>query len=131
MTQRGFRSLPSLWVVLVVALFVALRLSSSWRARGRGTRRSTAGPTSECVAVDVAVFLDGKGTAGPKCSMILWLHVRYDRPAIAIVVVPPDVLVPGSSGSGRRLRSAIRGTVWPAAGTRAMGGHARVHVGGR
>jgi hypothetical protein len=133
MTQRRFSSVPGLWAVLVIALFVALvavvvlATSGPWHPLLPTARAAlVSAPPS-----DVAVFLDGKGTAGPESSMILWLHVRYDRPAIAIVVVPPDVLVPGSGGSGQAL--ALGDLVersGPSAGTRAVGGMLGVHVGG-
>ncbi len=115
MTQRRFRLCPACGSSLVVALFVALAVvvvlatPGPWHPLLPTARADlVSAPPS-----DVAVFLDGKGTAGPECSMILWLHVRYDRPAIAVVVVPPDVLVPGSGGSGQRARAGrSRGAIW-------------------
>ena len=63
--------------------------------------------------------------------MIFWLHVRYDRPAIAIVLVPPGVLVPGSGESGHALAlGELVERSGAAAGTRAVGGMLGVHVGG-
>jgi hypothetical protein len=45
------------------------------------------------------VFLDGKGSPGPRSDMVLWLHTDYERLTLAVVVVPPEVLVPGAGGS--------------------------------
>ena len=133
MTQRRLRHRPGLWGALVIALFVALAVvvvlatPGPWHPLLPTARADlVSAPPS-----DVAVFLDGKGAAGYECRMILWLHVRYDRPAIAIVVVPPGVLVPGSGESGHAL--ALGDLVersGAAAGTRAVGGMLGVHVGG-
>ena len=133
MTPRRFRYLPGPWVAFVIALFVALAVlialgtPGPWHALLPTARADlVSAPPS-----DVAVFLDGKGTVGPTCDMILWLHVRYDRPALAVVVVPPDVLVPGADGAGHAIPLGdLVEQSGPAAGTRALGGMLHVHVGG-
>jgi hypothetical protein len=133
MTPHRFRHLPGPWVASVIALFVllaaviALATPGPWHALLPTARADlVSAPPS-----DVAVFLDGTGTVGPKCHLILWLHMSYDRPALTIVVVPPDVPVTSSGGAGRSL--ALGDLVeqsGPAAGARAMGSLLGVHVGG-
>jgi hypothetical protein len=131
MTPR--RYLPSPWVAFVIALFVllavviALATPGPWHALLPTARADLVSPPPS----DVAVFVDGTGTVGPKCHMILWLHLRYDRPALAVVVVPPDVLVASSGSAGHPLSLGdLVEQSGPAAATRAMGSMLGVHVGG-
>jgi hypothetical protein len=101
MTDRAAsRRLPHLWVVFVAALVVAtvvvigLATPGPWHAVLPAARAALVGKPP----ADLVVFLDGEGSPGPRSEMILWLHAGYERPALAIVVVPPDVLVGGAGG---------------------------------
>jgi hypothetical protein len=99
--KRDTRRLPHLWVVFVAALVVAtvvvigLATPGPWHAVLPTAQADLVGKPP----ADMVVFLDGKGSPGPRSEMILWLHARYERPALAIVVVPPDVLVGGAGGT--------------------------------
>lgn len=93
--------LPHPWVIFVAGLVVAtvvviaLATPGPWHAVLPTARADLVSKPP----ADIAVFLDGKGSPGPRFDMILWLHTDYERPALAVVVVPPEVLVPGAGGS--------------------------------
>jgi hypothetical protein len=131
MTDRATgRPLPHAWVVFVAALVVAtvvvigLATPGPWHAVLPAAQADLVGKPP----ADTVVFLDGKGSPGPRSEMILWLHAGYEQPALAIVVVPPDVLV-GVAGGTTALADVTerRGAE---AGAAALGRLLGVRVGG-
>jgi hypothetical protein len=131
--ERRFRYLPYPWVVFVAVLMVATVVVIALATPGPW---HPALPTARVDLVskppaDIAVFLDGKGAARPHCDMILWLHAAYERPTLAVVVVPPAVLVTGADGasSGTPLDDLIEGD-GATAGTAALGKLLGIHIGG-
>jgi hypothetical protein len=138
---RGLRSRAALWVAFVITLFVALAVVIALASPGpwHALLPTARADLVSAPPADVAVYLDGGGAAGPRCHMILWLHLRYGRPALAVVVVPPDVLVPRADLPAGLLLPLGAGSVslgdlversGPAAGTQALGRLLGVHVGG-
>jgi hypothetical protein len=130
---RRSRRLPRRWVVFVVMLVVAtvvmiaLATPGPWHAVLPAVR---AGLLSE-PPLDMVVFLDGKGSPGPRSDMILWLHAGYEHPSLAVVVVPPDVLVPGAGGpSSQESLTDLAQREGAAAGAAALGGLLDIRVGG-
>ena len=105
---------------LVVALFVALVA-----VLAVATPRSHLVPPPRS---DVALFLRSQGDSGT-CAVVVWLHVRYARPGIDLVVVPPDVLVQSSGAPAVPLHSVIE-QQGPAAGARALSALLGVSIGG-
>jgi hypothetical protein len=124
---------PHLWIVFVAGLVVAtvvliaLATPGPWHAVLPTAR---VGLVAKPPA-DIAVFLDGKGSLGPKADMILWLHIGYERPTLAVVVVPPEVLVLGAGGSSSpESLSGLAEREGAAAGADALCRLLGVHVGG-
>ena len=69
---------------------------------------------------DVAVFMRSGGLSGP-CGVVVWLHLRYGRPGVDVVVVPPDVLVRTAAGTAVPLHRLVEQS-GPQAGARALAG---------
>jgi hypothetical protein len=131
--RRRFGYLPHPWVAFVALLVVgtgvviALATPGPWHS---------VLPTARVDLVskppaDIAVFLDGKGAARPHCDMILWLHAGYERPTLAVIVVPPAVLVTGAGGASSPAQLGdLVAREGAAAGAHALGKLLGVHVGG-
>ena len=131
--QRRFRRLPHPWVGLVAALVVAtvvviaLATPGPWHSVLPTVRVDLVSKPP----ADIAVFLDGKGAVRPHCDMILWLHAAYEHPTLAVVVVPPAVLVACAGGASSRtpLGDLIE-REGAHAGANALGELLGVHIGG-
>jgi len=75
---------------------------------------------------DIAVFVNGTSEPG-RCTGAVWLHLRYDSPALACMVVPAE-LQGRLPGAGYQTLARIVREAGPAAGSRALGEALRVKM---
>jgi hypothetical protein len=118
------------WAALVLGILVALGViilvatPGPWHVvvRSAPQVRLVAPPPS-----DVAVFVNGTAQPG-RCTGVVWLHMRYDPPSLAFVVVPPE-LQGGLGAAGFESLARIVRDAGPAAASRALGQTLKVRMG--
>ncbi len=110
------------WAALVLGVLVTLGViilvatPGPWHVVVKSTPqvRLVAPPPS-----DVAVFVNGTSSPG-RCTGVVWLHLRYDSPALLCTVVPAE-LQGRLHGAGYQSLARIVRDAGPAAGSQALG----------
>ncbi len=105
-----------LGVLVTLGVIILVATPGPWHVvvRSAPQIRLAAPPPS-----DVAVFVNGTSSPGG-CTGIVWLHLRYDSPALACMVVPAE-LQGGLAGAGYQSLARIVRDAGPAAGAQALG----------
>jgi hypothetical protein len=117
-----------LWPVVVIAVFVGLAALILVTTPGPWHRLIpfARAELAKQAPADVLIFANGKA-GGDVCAAVLWLHVAYNLPGAAIIVVPPNLIVEGDHGWQLLGRLALREG---AAASEALGRVVGVPIGG-
>ena len=110
------------WAALVLGILVTLGVIILVATPGPWHVVVKSAPQVRLVAPppsDVAVFVNGTSSPG-RCTGVVWLHLRYDSPALACMVVPAE-LQGRLPGAGYESLARIVRDAGPAAGSRALG----------